>query len=373
MGLSSIENLYDLKVNFRVAQKATGKSYARLLLEALQFRFGETGIGFSEFFGYKLYNSELLSPDQIHSFSSAAVAKQIWKKLNPPKFWGLAIDKVGFQIMMEGMGFAQPNLLALYSKNGRIVPGVKSLQNAEQIESFLKTTCDYPIFGKPSDSFDGRGAIGIKSYNHSRATVILQNNEERPISNLIREFSEWNEYLFQSSLTSHRSLVDFSGSSLSTMRMVVLFTKTGPELFRIVWKIPNKMNMADNSWQPRNVAAHIDPANGKVYAMIQSTETGYTELGHETPLGKRFLSSSPPFFTDATELVLRASRAFSMFRYQAWDIALTHDGPIALELNHNGDIKILQLGACFGILDEQFKSLLRQQNLRLKNPKRWFT
>ena len=130
--------------------------------------------------------------------------------------------------------------------------------------------------------------------------------------------------------------------------------------------------MADNFWRLGNLAAQIDPKDGQVYSLIQSSDAGYVELAADSLLGKRFLSSSPPMFAEATELVLKASRAYSMFSYQAWDIALTQAGPVALELNHNGDIEMLQVGARMGILDGQFSELLRQKKLCLRNTRRWF-
>lgn len=372
MGLANIKNFSDLKTRFNEARKTTGKSFAQLVIDSIRFRYGKTGISFSEFFGYKLYDDKALSKIQLDSFVSASASKQIWNKLNPRKFWGVVVDKVTFQLAMERMGFAQPKLLALYSKTGRSVPGVCALHDLEQIEEFLTKKQVFPIFAKPVNSYRSFGSIGIESVDPGNATVCLQNDEEIPISKLLQTFSEWNEYLFQARMDPHESLVDISGSSISTIRMVVLFKKNGPELFRVVWKIPKKENMADNFWRLGNLAAQIDPKDGQVYSLIQSSDAGYVELAADSLLGKRFLSSSPPMFAEATELVLKASRAYSMFSYQAWDIALTQAGPVALELNHNGDIEMLQVGARMGILDGQFSELLRQKKLCLRNTRRWF-
>jgi hypothetical protein len=60
-----------------------------------------------------------------------------------------------------------------------------------------------------------------------------------------------------------------------------------------------------------------------------------------------------------------------MFSYQAWDIALTDRGPMILELNHNGDIELLQVGARTGILEGAFKDLLREKNVQLQRPYSW--
>ena len=177
-------------------------------------------------------------------------------------------------------------------------------------------------------------------------------------------------YLFQKKLSSHDSLVDLTGDSLTTFRIALLFQEQGPQLFRVVWRIPTGRNMADNFWRPGNLVAHVDCDNCKVYSVIQSVEpSGFVDLGHDDLLGKRFLRSKPPLYDDAIELVMKASRVFPRFGYQAWDVAVTDDGPVIIEMNHNGGIDILQMGAREGIMDEQFSNLLAAKGLKLKNPK----
>ena len=114
MGLANIKNFSDLKTRFNEARKTTGKSFAQLVIDSIRFRYGKTGISFSEFFGYKLYDDKALSKIQLDSFVSASASKQIWNKLNPRKFWGVVVDKVTFQLAMERMGFAQPKLSLIH-------------------------------------------------------------------------------------------------------------------------------------------------------------------------------------------------------------------------------------------------------------------
>ena len=370
MGLSSTDSLEQLLGQFRAAQQATSKSMARMMMEAMRLRYGATGIGFSEYFGYGLYDTARLSPETIASFVSDGAAQQIWEAMNPPMYWGLVSDKVAFQLIMERLGFVQPRLLALYSSEGRVLPTVESLQTADDIERFLRESDNYPLFAKPNNSYRSHGAVGIDGYDAQRSVLKLINGEELPIADFAKEAAVRRSYLFQEKMVPHASLADISGASLSTMRVVVLYGKQGPELFRVVWKIPNKRNMADNFWRPGNVVAHVDQHTGKVYTVIQSATAGFEELGTDNPLGQRFLNTEPPLYREAIDLVMAASRVFPMFGYQAWDIALTNNGPLALEMNHNGDIELLQVGAREGILDARFQELLDSKGVTLKNAKK---
>ena len=258
----------------------------------------------------------------------------------------------------------------LYAENGRVVPGVEPLHDEEQVRQFLLNSDQYPLFAKPNDSFRSQGAMSITGPNRDQSLVKFQNGMEIALPDLTTKIRKWGTFLFQENLRSHADLEDIAGNSLSTIRVAILYNDNKPALFRLVWKIPAGGNIADNFWRPGNLVGHVDPKNGKVYALIQSLDDGFVELDGGSELGQRFLSSSPPMFDQAMDLALSASRAFPMFAFQAWDIALSSRGPMALELNHNGDFELLQVGARFGMLDGEFRALLKQNNIRLRNPRR---
>lgn len=369
MGFKPTSGAHELCMMFKDAREASKKSYLNLFSESIKARFGETGIGFSEFFGYRLYDPNVVDLKDIPTFMSSAVSKQIWEKMNPPKWWGIPSDKITFQLLLEKMGFDQPELLAIYAKDGRQIPGKLCLKSAEEITSFLRQSDSYPIFAKPNDSYRSLGSLGIRKYDASSKSFELMNGNIESASTLTQSFLNWDTYVFQESLLPDPSLMSFCGTALSTMRVVALYTQGNPKIFRVVWKIPCKENMADNFWRPGNLVAHVEPETGKVISLIQSTDTGHITLSEADERSLQFYNDGPPMFKEAIELAKELTYSFSMFRYQAWDIALTERGPVAIELNPNGDIELLQIGAPRGILDNDFRKVLLEYNISIKNPK----
>ena len=198
----------------------------------------------------------------------------------------------------------------------------------------------------------------------------MSNDSRLPLKDFVATAEQFRNYLFQELLTPYQPLVSVSGCGLSTLRVVLLIRDGEPEVFRALWKIPTSGNMADNFWRDGNLLARLDTATGNVETLLRSRDGSYERLGVSDPAGERFLGKSAPLYTEALQECFKASRYFSMFKYQAWDIALTDEGPVALELNHNGDLGLLQVGASVGMLDEQFTSLLKESGVDLSRPHR---
>ena len=50
-----------------------------------------------------------------------------------------------------------------------------------------------------------------------------------------------------------------------------------------------------------------------------------------------------PFYEDAVELIKKAHRLFPLLQTIGWDVAITEDGPVLVEGNHDWDIEMLQV------------------------------
>ena len=64
------------------------------------------------------------------------------------------------------------------------------------------------------------------------------------------------------------------------------------------------------------------------------------------------------------DLAREAASVFPGIRTQSWDIALTDQGPLGLEVNFGGDLNLAQLAEGQGVLDEEYRAHLRQCGFR---------
>jgi len=372
MAMNPTRTLEGLRHHIRQAVAETGKTRAQLLREAVALRYSWNKLGFSEFFNYGLYDPERVAPGEVATFINVGFCYQIWEELNTPDHWGIAKDKPMFQLLMDRMGFDQPELVAVYDSGGRTVPGTPCFADLPAFGDFLRGCSDYPLFVKPSDGFGGHGSFGLASYDASSDTFVQKNGEPLAAADLWQAIGRQQCYVVQKDLGTNPALADIVGKAISTLRVVTTLSRRhGPRVFRVTWRLPSGGNVIDNFWRVGNYVAQLDLPSGEIYSVVESTDNGYVNRTSAHPVGARLLGTVPPDFRRAVDLAMEAAPVFPMFSYQAWDIALTDRGPMILELNHNGDIELLQVGARRGILEGLFKELLEERGVSLRRPYKW--
>ncbi len=67
-----------------------------------------------------------------------------------------------------------------------------------------------------------------------------------------------------------------------------------------------------------------------------------------------------PHWPELCDLTRQAASVFPGIRTQSWDVALTDQGPVFLEVNFGGDLNLAQLAHGAGVLDEDYRAHLRQ-------------
>ncbi len=74
--------------------------------------------------------------------------------------------------------------------------------------------------------------------------------------------------------------------------------------------------------------------------------------------GRAIIGTAIPEWDRVAALAKEASRLLPGIRTQSWDIAVTNEGPMPLEVNFGGDLNLAQLASGAGVLDEAYRSHL---------------
>lgn len=311
-----------------------------------------------EYFLYRLHVDDH-SERAKHRFLGEKSQDRIFNACTDSRWIATAHDKALSSMVLSSAGLPTPETIALYAP-GRSVPGARSLSSTDEVRKFLQNEALFPLFGKPVEGMYSEGVVALEEYHAEDDVLETSLGEKVEVDTFLEELLPFNDsgYLFQRRLKNHYKLEEIGGSALATVRMVILLSRSDIHVLTAVLKIPGSGNIADNFWREGNILCAVDRESGLVRRAISGV--GSHQEVHETYPGSNapLTGWSIPFWEDIQAISKAAASMFSGIRMQAWDIAVTDEGPYLLELNIGGDFLLPQLAHGRGLLDEEFRSFL---------------
>jgi len=291
--------------------------------------------------------------------------------LNERSWHCLGLDKVLMYSLFQSNGIRHPETRAIYlSGRGRPLPGASSLKTSEELRSWLRTAANYPFFSKPSASGFARGAFFADHYDPAQDRVVFKDGGSARVDDFENLFDDVEHlgYLFQTPIRPDSRLVGNLGSIVSSLRMMVLYDEVqGPLLHRCFWKLPTGTNTHDNydGGRTGNLAAGIDHQTGRIMRAITGFGLDEVEVTHHPDSGVPLTSLCVPDWDKVVDFTLQSALTLPKLRFQQWDISLSEEGPMALEVNlfGTGGGTASQLIYRKGLLDETMNSFLSRHGL----------
>ncbi len=357
-------NLSLLLNRARQAKRKSGKGIIAQALEFARLRRAGGQLGPSEYFDYQLFDDSLYDERTKREFIGWNGECFINNTFNKVEWGGLSLDKIVFYTFLEGAGIPYPRIQAIYDINGRFMKGVPTILTPDSLARYLKDDAVYPIFVKPSHGNFGRGAHFLSQYQRQDHSVVFSDGSCVPVSKFIDnlETKLSGGQILQNVFQPHSDLALRCGSRSSTMRMVVIATKEGPHLCRAVWKIPTGNNIIDNFQHGRtgNFLAAVNIENGQVERIIgQGADGEFTTVTIHPDTKEQLCPFTIPEWPKVQDLCLTAARLLPGLRLLHFDIALSDEGPLLLEVNFRGNLDLLQHASGKGFLSPEVNRALQ--------------
>ena len=347
-----------------------GISIIRQLAEIVHLARHPGRIGPGDYYSYRLFEASLPSAEKENFVGWKAESRL--DALNERSWHCLGLDKVLMYSLFQSINLRIPETRAIYLP-GRFRPlaGADALENPVVLHAWLRTPENYPFFSKPSASGFGRGAFLADAYDVEHDCVLFRGGSSVKVPDFIKESHDTERlgYLFQTPIQPDARLVNSLGKIVSSLRMIVLCDEDqGPILHRCFWKLPTGSNAHDNynGGKTGNLAAAIDQETGKITRVINGTGLDVVEVEQHPDTGVLLKTLFVPDWLQVLDFTLGAALALPKLRFQQWDIALSNDGPLALEVNlfGTGGCDLTQLLYRKGLLDETMRSFLSRHSLR---------
>lgn len=320
----------------------------------------------NEYFYYNLYDPSLSRDDMVRFVGKRAQAK-LHRICNDARWHALCHDKALFYTVLRGAGLPTPETVAVHDARGRS-GAFRTLQNSHDLRAFLNDPSNYPLFAKPIDGIYSIGALSLRGV--SGTDVTLNDGTIVPTDDLIDFVTQLTQegYLFQKVLAPDPALAASLGDTLSSIRLLVLWSDGTPTVESAVIKIPRKGHSADNYWRVGNMLGALDLDNGEVYRAVTGHGADLVEVETHPDTGAALKGLRVPQWEQAVQTCLDGVRNFPGVRTQSWDVAITSFGPVLLELNFGGDLNLHQLAHRRGMLGPSYVDHLRRCGYRKPLP-----
>ncbi|KAA5540512.1 hypothetical protein FYK55_21135 [Roseiconus nitratireducens] len=341
----------------------SGKNIASQMWEFLRLSRCPGQLNLKDYFMYQLYDDDRFTFNQKREFVSESFYFQIIEKCCDRRWWILADDKFWSYKVFESNGFPVPETQAVVCVGKRAFGGVKKIADVEQLRRFFESEARFPIYSKPIDGIGSFGNFLIQGYDDG--ALRLHDDTAMSVEDFMGQIDSKSGQLLQTMLTPHRDLEDIS-RRVSTIRVILIIRDGEAKILSTVWKIPANENIADNFWRDGNQLGAVEVATGKVTRVVGYQDGTPQEIPSDAEASRQLVGRQLPDWDAAMDLCRRGAEHFLPLKFQSWDIALTDDGPVVVELNPGSAFLLPQLAEGKGFLTDEFYDFLQECGCKLK-------
>jgi hypothetical protein len=355
--------------DFQLKQGAARPSNAELILAAArasgrsafqigrEFRALSRGVGKIELFEYVrygLYDDKRFTSQQKADFIGIAQHWPITFKCSDKSWYAATEDKFLADTILRAHGMAVPETVAVIDQGGRSYGLTPKLGDADALAGFLRGA-EFPLFGKVLRGICGFGAFLATGADETH--IHLKGRAPVTYAAFLAELGKETAYVVQRVLDNHAQIAPYC-SATATVRMVNLVRGGTVSTPNAVIKLPGGDNVIDAFWRPDNLACDIDPATGIVRRIVAKEGLGLVEpIDH--PAYEALVGKALPHWDRLVELNREAALLFAPVRYQSFDIALTDNGPVIVEINTGSGFDLPQNAAGKGMLTPEVRDFFR--------------
>ncbi|MCC3244904.1 hypothetical protein LG047_06150 [Methylocystis sp. WRRC1] len=345
------------------AAAQTGAPPMQLMREYSRLAFGPGKLSFEDYIKYRLFDDAWLAGADKGDFVGARRNRDLVVEINYRHDWhGLLTNKLASQSYLATYGLPTIPPLAIYAP-GLSVASERLLRSREELRAFLMIEENYPLFGKPVESFQSLGALALLGCDAATGELIAVGGKRLDVDATIDDIEKHYAagYLFQRMLRPHRDLVAAIGERLATVRILTIATPDGPKAFRAAWKLPAAGNIADNFWRAGNMLAGLDFATGRIQRVTSGVGFEMKDVTHHPDTGAQLIGLAVPDWERMKAVAVEGAKVLRHFGVIGWDMAATDDGPVIVEANETPDFGLVQIADRRGVLCREFDELLSAQ------------
>lgn len=278
-------------------------------------------VSITEFFNYRF---ESFGKNLSDSFLSYAKAEEYWEVLNPLKYASIARDKFISHCLFEKLAIPSPKLFCVYNQESSSNESVICYNNF-RIQNAIRESNNVVI--KPAaDSAHGKGVAiyDIKDFVEFKGNV--------PLDSILNKEA----LLFESCIKQNEQFSSFNDSSVNTIRMMTaLYPNHEIKLIAAFIKIGRAGSVVDNAGNGGNIDCAIDIETGMLYNALQfNSWEDIRSIECHPDSGEQLNGTIIKDWETIKQKVLEWQGRIPYLKTIGWDVAVTDQGPVAIEINN---------------------------------------
>lgn len=295
---------------------------------------------------YKLYRKKRLLMSEYYEYEFERCTKEFresflgWaeqgyylKTLNPVKYYTLARNKYLAHLCLEKAGIPMPELLGYYNPyrtyaNEDFAKHLLRLQEEKKIPFVIKAT----------ESSHGEGVYVVESVISGNNDIYLNLINGKKIS-LSEVLSYKDELIVESLIKQTKQFNSFNKTSVNTVRFMTTLYPNGEAKVIATWMKFGRLGaFVDNAGSGGNIDACVDVKSGRICNVVEFNGFRNTKKIDVHPdSGLQLEGIVIDNWEDIKTKVISFQKAFPFVKAAGWDIAITDEGPIVIEVNDSWD------------------------------------
>lgn len=294
----------------------------------------------------QLYKSKGLTTDEYYQFEFEKRDEEFRKSflglneqrfyldyLNPVKYYSLARNKYLAHKMLEDTGVRKSELYCYYQPEARFISSNEKASDREGVLRILKNKKVQSCVIKTTESSHGDNVwvINAIEFRDDDAVMMRFDGESLLLSSILGKEA----LIFESVVKQTKQFAAFNESSVNTVRfMTTLYPDGLARVIATFIKIGRAGKCVDNAGGGGNVDVCVDTETGELkYAIQYDGWRNIKEIEKHPDSGNQLNGVMIENWQAIKEEVRKFQQAFPYCKAAGWDIAITDDGPVVIEVN----------------------------------------
>ena len=294
----------------------------------------QEGVSHQEYINFRL---DRCDKGFKNSFLPYAQAKKYWQILNPERYDCLARNKYLSHMLLENAGIPTPKLIAYYDTE-IAVEQENAVYDYETLAALLKRKNIKSFVLKPAvDGAHGSGVVICRELIEAEGVLYIQtyDGSQTPLANYLRK----EPLLFEEVVTQTSQMASFNPSSVNTLRFVTaLYPNRDVKIIGVFLKIGRDGSDIDNAGNGGNVDAGCHVENGELYNVMQfNSWEDHQQIDRHPDTGVLLRGVKIEKWESLVAQIKNFQGRIPTLKTIGWDIALTENGPLVIEINNHWD------------------------------------